>query len=116
MDRTRVTLAIPAIAMNLGAGYATLGLALSLRNEFTVEQTDEGFQVTNLGFYGRDVPVSAANLVVRAARRLFERVGYRADAYRVGVKELWTLKSPGIALVQIGAYKHFRSERRVALV
>lgn len=79
----RVSLRIPAVSGNFGPGYGMLSLALGLYNQFTVEEVDEGLQITNLGLYCQDIPVSRANLVHRAALSLFRRVGHESRGLRI---------------------------------
>lgn len=85
MTVTRVTVRIPAVALNIGAGYATLGLALSLKNEFQVETTEApGVKITNLGACAREMPAAAEeNLVARACLRVLEAYGCPPAGLRV---------------------------------
>lgn len=80
----RVTVRIPAVALNLGAGYATLGLALSLKNEFRVELSPSpGVRVTNMGPYARGIPDAEENLVARAALRVLSASGCEPDGLAI---------------------------------
>ncbi len=83
MNHKKVTLQIPAIAANLGPGYSMMSLALTLYNEFLIEEIESGLQITNSGQYGKQVPVSQKNLVYRAACKLFEKVGYKCPGLRI---------------------------------
>lgn len=70
-----VLVRVPATTANLGCGFDILGLALQWYNAFTLSLTSEpGWQVTLPA--GIDLPTHADNLVFRAARRLFARVGF----------------------------------------
>lgn len=40
-------------------------------------------------------------------KRYLSSIGYQADGYRMTLDQLSTLKTPAIALIQIGPYKHF---------
>jgi hypothetical protein len=40
-------------------------------------------------------------------KKYLASIGYVADGYRLSLKELQDAKVPGIALIQIGSYKHF---------
>ena len=66
---------VPASTSNLGPGFDVLGLALTLHNELFVEQSDR-FSLEVQG-EGRGVyPEDESNLVLLAARRACEEVGY----------------------------------------
>jgi uncharacterized protein len=40
-------------------------------------------------------------------KKYLTSIGYQADGYRIGLKELGETAVPAIALIQIGSYKHF---------
>ncbi len=68
-----VTVKVPATTANLGPGFDTLGLALSLYDELTVTVRDQpGATVTVVGVGEGVVPVDDSNLVVRAILHTFE--------------------------------------------
>lgn len=76
MKSVRVT--VPATAANLGPGFDALALAVSLRNEVTLQAAgrmrpsgDTITCVTVDGYGAGKVPVGRTNLVVRAALRVF---------------------------------------------
>ncbi|MGE5552611.1 MAG: homoserine kinase [Betaproteobacteria bacterium] len=83
MAKRRVTVSVPATSANLGPGFDCLGLALELRSEFTL--TVEGWsdrpeesslvavEVEGEGAHG--LARNEDNLVYRAARAVFDRVG-----------------------------------------
>jgi homoserine kinase len=65
---------VPATSANLGPGFDTLGLALDLWNESTIESADD-FTVYSEG-EGKNRHVSGRNnLIVRAAQKLATHVG-----------------------------------------
>lgn len=64
----------PATTANLGAGFDCLGLALTLYNEVEVEAADS-LSIDIVGEGAADLPRDESNLVWRAARAVFERVG-----------------------------------------
>jgi homoserine kinase len=70
----RVQVRVPATTANLGCGFDILGLALQLYNTFTLARMSEAEWRVSLPS-GVQLPADATNLVFRAARRLFERVG-----------------------------------------
>ena len=67
-----VTVRVPATTANLGPGFDTLGLALSLYDELTVSVRDApGATVEVIGVGEREVPTDESNLVVRAIAYTF---------------------------------------------
>jgi len=72
--RRQVHVRVPATTANLGSGFDMLGLALQLYNVFTMTITsDSGWRVRLPP--GARLPSDDRNLVFRAARALFTRVG-----------------------------------------
>jgi homoserine kinase len=71
-----VTVKVPATTANLGPGFDTLGLALSLYDELTVTvRAEPGATVRVLGVGEGEVPLDSTNLVVRAIAHAFEHFG-----------------------------------------
>ena len=67
-----VTVRVPATTANLGPGFDTLGLALSLYDELTVTVRDApGATVEVIGVGAGEVPTDESNLVVTAIRYTF---------------------------------------------
>ena len=67
-----VTVRVPATTANLGPGFDTLGLALSLYDELTVTVRDiPGATVEVIGVGEGEVPTDESNLVVRAIAYTF---------------------------------------------
>ena len=66
---------VPASSANMGAGFDTLGVALSLYSRLEVEETESGLviETKNAGGY---VPTDKNNLVYRAMQTLFNEAGY----------------------------------------
>ena len=72
----RVTVRVPATSANLGPGFDTLGVALSLYDELQVTVVDgPDVHVTVVGVGVGEVPTDSSNLVVRAIARAFTEVG-----------------------------------------
>ena len=71
-----VRVRVPATSANLGPGFDTLGLALTLYNELTLAPADAVTVVVRGEGQGR-LPATDANVVARAARALFEAAGRR---------------------------------------
>ncbi len=71
-----VAVRVPATSANLGPGFDTLGLALSVYDELTVTALPPGeLEVVVSGEGAEDVPTDASHLVVRAIAYAFEAVG-----------------------------------------
>ena len=89
-----VVVKVPATTANLGPGFDTLGLALSLYDELTVTVRDEpGVTVEVIGVGAGVVPTDETNLVVTAI----------AHAFRAYGREL-----PGLHLVARNSIPHGR--------
>lgn len=72
---TSVSVKVPATTANLGPGFDTLGLALSLYDELEVTVREEaGVRVTVVGVGEGVVPTDEANLVARSIAHVFESV------------------------------------------
>jgi homoserine kinase len=71
-----VQVKVPATTANLGPGFDTLGLALSLYDELTVSVRDEpGAFVEVIGVGAGEVPTDSTNLVVTAIAHTFAHYG-----------------------------------------
>ncbi len=68
----RLTARVPATAANLGPGFDSFGLALSLFNEITID-TDAEPGVTIEGEGADELPRDDSNLVLRSMQRLADR-------------------------------------------
>lgn len=75
MQKT-VKIKVPATSANLGPGFDTLGLALSLHNEFEFRETDSGYRVAINGEGADVLPQDETNLAVQAAMIVFNKVNY----------------------------------------
>ena len=73
MGQNYATLRVPASTSNLGSGFDTLGLALSLYNYFTAEPSDRwSFEIEG---EGKDLPKDDENLFARVYIRACEVFG-----------------------------------------
>lgn len=71
-----ISVKVPATTANLGPGFDTLGLALSLYDELEVAVRDEpGASVKVIGVGADEVPTDESNLVVQAIAFTFKRYG-----------------------------------------
>ena len=69
------TSAVAASSANLGPGFDSLGLALSLYDEIIVETTESGLNVEVEGEGAGQVPLDSTHLVVRAIQHGLRAVG-----------------------------------------
>lgn len=76
LDRS-VTVRVPATTANLGPGFDTLGLALSLYDELTVTvRQASGVFVNVIGVGAGEVPTDDSNLVITSLRYALDVYGY----------------------------------------
>ena len=63
-----ITLRVPATSANLGSGFDTIGMAVSLYNIFKVMELlpEKQYTIEAHGGGAKELSVSAANLVVKA--------------------------------------------------
>lgn len=74
---------VAASSANLGPGFDSLGLALSLYDEIIVETTESGLSIEVEGEGAGQVPLTADHLVVRAIERGLGAVGVQAPGLLV---------------------------------
>lgn len=87
-----ISIRVPATTANLGAGFDCLGMALTLYNEIDAEETD-GLEIHISGEGEQELPWNETNLVWRAARRVFERVGDGPRGARLWMRNAIPLES-----------------------
>ena len=79
---TQVTVKVPASSANLGPGYDTLGIALSLYDTVEVEVIKSGLEVEIFGEGADELPRDGSHLVVKAIRSALKA----ADASVAGLR------------------------------
>ncbi len=79
----RARAVVAASSANLGPGFDSLGLALSLYDEIMVETTDSGLVIEVEGQGSGQVPLTAEHLVVRAIERGLTAAGLHAGGLNV---------------------------------
>jgi homoserine kinase len=70
-----VVIRVPATSANLGPGFDSLGLALSLHDTVRARVLPSGLQVTVTGAGAGDLERGEGHLVIRAMRAAFEAIG-----------------------------------------
>lgn len=78
-----VAVRTPASAANLGPGYDTLGLALTMHDRLEAEVLDDGLEVVVRGEGADDLPRDRSHLVVRAMDAAFELLGEQPAGLRL---------------------------------
>jgi len=78
-----VAVRTPASAANLGPGYDTLGLALTMHDRLEAEVLDEGLEVVVRGEGADDLPRDRSHLVVRAMDAAFDVLGEQPAGLRL---------------------------------
>ncbi|WP_439591422.1 homoserine kinase [Microbacterium sp.] len=84
-----VLVRVPATSANLGPGFDTLGLALSVYDELVVTVLPDGeLEIAVSGEGAADVPRDASNLVVRSIAYAFEAMGRRMPGLRLEARNV----------------------------
>ncbi|WP_221585752.1 homoserine kinase [Microbacterium sp. G2-8] len=82
-ERT-VHVRVPATSANLGPGFDTLGLALSVYDELEVTALADGaLEIEVTGSGSEEIPRDESHLIARTIRYCFEAVGHRAPGLRI---------------------------------
>ncbi|QEW02587.1 homoserine kinase [Microbacterium lushaniae] len=85
----RVLVRVPATSANLGPGFDTLGLALSVYDELVVtERGDDQLDIEVTGEGAADVPRDGSNLVVRAMAHAYASVGRTLPGVRLEARNV----------------------------
>ncbi len=79
----KVSVSVPAVIANLGAGLGCLALAVGLRSTVELWETRQGLEIDIEGEDAEHVPLDATNLIVRAAEKVFEKTGRRPTGLRL---------------------------------
>ena len=74
---------VAASSANLGPGFDSLGLALSLYDEIEVQTTESGLHIDVVGEGAGQVPLDESHLVVRALRRGLHAGGVSASGLNI---------------------------------
>ncbi|MFS0215002.1 homoserine kinase [Corynebacterium striatum] len=80
---TKAIVTVPASSANLGPGFDTLGIALSLYDTVEVEVTNSGLEVEIFGEDAEDLPRDGSHLVVKAIRSALNAADVSAPGLRV---------------------------------
>lgn len=83
-----VTVRVPASSANLGPGFDTLGLALSLYDEVTAEVVGDALVIDVEGEGAADVRRDERHLVVESMNRAFKELGESPPGLRVSCRNV----------------------------
>jgi len=78
-----VTVTVPATSANLGPGFDSFGLALSLHDTVRAEVLADGVQIEVTGYGGETAAAGEQHLVVRAMRTAFATIGWQPGGLRI---------------------------------
>ena len=100
---SKVHVRVPATTGNLGSGFDCIGMALGLYNVIAFEQTENGLEVTIEGEGAADIPRNEDNVCIKAARIVFEKIGWSPPGLSVhmdhSIPVSRGLGSSGVAIV-----------------
>ena len=77
-----VEVRVPASSANIGSGFDSFGIALSIYNTITVSETDSGLNITNKNST-EFIPNGTNNLIYRSMVRVFDEVGYEKKGLKI---------------------------------
>lgn len=76
----KIKVSVPATSANVGSGFDALGLAVTLYNTATFEESD----VLDISAVdGTRIPKGESNLIYRSAKTLFDRVGKKLPPLKI---------------------------------
>jgi homoserine kinase len=82
-----VTVTVPATSANLGPGFDTLGLALSVYDTLTVSAfADDRLEIEVVGSGAEEIPRDASNLVVRSIAHVYADAGREMPGLRISAE------------------------------
>lgn len=86
-DLKLVTVRVPATSANLGPGFDTMGMALDIWNELTVEKSDK-FEIIIEGEGSEELPRDTSNLVCVALSKAFKTAGKSVPSLKYTCKQI----------------------------
>lgn len=86
-DIKLATVRVPATSANLGPGFDTMGMALDIWNELTVEKNDK-FELIIEGEGSEELPTDTSNLVCVALSKAFKAAGKSVPPLKYTCKQI----------------------------
>lgn len=83
-----VRVSVPATSANLGPGFDSLGLALSLRDTLEAQVLPRGLEVEVAGAGADGIPRDESHLVVRSMRAAFDLMGTQPPGLRLSCRNV----------------------------
>lgn len=77
-----INIRVPATSANLGPGFDSLGIALSLYNKFSFEEISEGLEIIG----SLDGEEDKDNLVYTSMLKTFDTIGYKIKGLRIKIE------------------------------
>ncbi len=82
-----VKVRVPGSSANMGPGFDSLGLALSIYNYIEATETDSGLTIEILDAKTKEfLPTDEKNLVYKSMKYLFDKVGYHPKGLKLTLK------------------------------
>lgn len=82
-----VKVRVPGSSANMGPGFDSLGLALSIYNYIEATETDSGLEIEILDAETKEyLPTDEKNLVYKSMKYLFDKVGYHPKGLKISLK------------------------------
>lgn len=78
-----VKIRVPASTANLGPGFDTLGMALSLYNYVEAELEEEGLTIQVIGEGTDTIPTDQSNIVYKVMKAVFTRAGFQPKGLKI---------------------------------
>lgn len=83
----KVKVRVPGTSANLGPGFDSLGLALSIYNYIEAEETESGLSIEIVDAETKEfLPTDEKNLVYKAMKYLFDKAGYNPKGLKLKLK------------------------------
>lgn len=86
-DLKLVTIRVPATSANIGPGFDTMGMALDIWNELTVEKNDK-FELNIDGEGSEELPRNTSNLVCIALAKAYKAAGKSVPTLKYTCKQI----------------------------
>jgi len=83
---TILKVTVPATSANLGPGFDSLGMALAFYDEYELETTDTGLEISIDGEGSKSAAKDESNLIYKSIKLVFDSVGEKVPGIRLRCK------------------------------